>query len=252
VLIHVELVLEFVNSVGTLLQRALHFVDLVSESFPICIVRSAELLRLGRLLVRSSFLLFKLSQFVFHFFLPVQFFLQADTVELLHPELFLLEVLKGRRQLAQILADRLVLKVGIIQFFPVLVQVVGHRLVTLVDVEFSANPVVLLVQEVNLVLQLLRHLLVRFLLVLHVQSLQVLPTLVELAKPQNFCVSCFNLPLVLFYTCLKFVVALDEFVVSDAHFLRTFVSPSQLGRPLMLVGRAGSELSGAYARWTFI
>ena len=73
----------------------------------------------------------------------------------------------------------MILKVSFVKLFTVLVKMVGYRFITLVDIEFSTDTMVLFVKEINLISELLSNLFVSFLLILHVELFKVLSTLIE-------------------------------------------------------------------------
>jgi hypothetical protein len=75
----------------------------------------------------------------------------------------------------------LILKVSFVKLFTVLVKMVGYRFITLIDIEFSTDTVVLFVKEINLISELLCNLFVSFLLILHVELFKVLSTLIEVS-----------------------------------------------------------------------
>ena len=80
----------------------------------------------------------------------------------------------------------------LINFFSQKVHLVDSCTVTVVEVKRNLNPMVLLVQEVNLILQLLEVPLIGLLLILLSQLVDVLTTLVELAEAEDFIVSGLN------------------------------------------------------------
>lgn len=75
----------------------------------------------------------------------------------------------------------MILKVSFVKLFTVLVKMVGYRFITLIDIEFSTDTMVLFVKEINLISELLCNLFVSFLLILHVELFKVLSTLIEVS-----------------------------------------------------------------------
>lgn len=114
---------------------------------------------------------------------------------------------------------------------------VDNSAITVVHIEQDLNAMVLLVEEVDLVLQLLHVALVHLLLVLHVDLVDVLSALVEGAKSQNFVVSDLDCTVERFDGVFKSHVLLDELIVLLTVLVRQLVGFSELGGPLLVLGR---------------
>jgi len=172
----------------------------------------------------------------FNFFLLHHLRFLAVAIELLLLELDLLVVFKCCCELTQVLTKSLVFKGKLIDFNPILFNVVRHCLVSSVKVKLSLDAVILLVEEVNLVLQFRHNFLVRLLMIFQIKFFQVLAALVEPAQTQDFVVSGFDFVFGLLEFLFKLQVVLDETLVFLAHFVSSLVRTSQLLRPLFVTG----------------
>ena len=112
---------------------------------------------------------------------------------------------------------------------------VDDSLVTHVQVQEGLDPVVLLVKEVDLVLQLLHVALISLLLVLLGKLVHVLTTLVELAEAKDLGVADLDSAIQVAKFLLEGQMLLDEVLVFVAELVGALVSPSKLLRPLLIL-----------------
>ena len=154
-----------------IVEGILQLLDLVRESSLVSVILSS--LDFGTLSFHLDLLVLPLdlSKLLLEIFLLLSILLSSKTIQLFGSEFSLLEILKSSSQLTQIFSESLILKVSLVKLLTVLVEVVSHRFVTLVDIQFCSHAVVLLVEEVYLISQLLSDLLIGVLLVLHVKFL---------------------------------------------------------------------------------
>lgn len=169
--IKAEVVLQLLNFVVAIVEGVLQLLDLVSEGSLISVVLSSLDFSTLSLHLNLLILPLELSKFFLEFFLLLSILLSSKTIQLFGSEFSFLEILKRSSQLTQVFPKSLILKVSLVKLLTVLVEVVGHRFITFVDIQFCAHAVVLLVEEVNLISQLLGDLLIGVLLVLHVKLL---------------------------------------------------------------------------------
>jgi len=126
--------------------------------------------------------------------------------------------------------------------------VVSHRFVTLVDIQFCSHAVVLLVEEVDLISQLLSDLLIGVLLVLHVKFLQVLSTLVEVTKSEDFVIASLNLAFLAFDSRFSLYLVSNNIIVLLSEFCAPLVRQTEFSSPLVVVSSSSTESSSDWRR----
>lgn len=187
---------------------ALKFLDSLGKCRLVRIVSSAQLLAFLPLFLGLFFFLLAFLEALLDLLgLCLQGLLPVFIKLLLAP-FHLLVVLDCRCKFTHVLPEGLIFKCKFVNFVAVLVDLVGHGLVAGEEVQLGLDPVVFLVQEVDLVLELDHHFLVCFLMIFEIELVQVLPALVELAESYNLVVARFDLCLDLFKLLFELQVRL--------------------------------------------
>jgi len=161
--------------------------------------------------------------------------LNPEPVLLLPPELDLLKVFQSRRQVAQLSPHHAVFMGQLFDLFLQKVHVIHDSPVSIVHVKQRLNAVILFIEEVDLVLQLLHVPLVDFVLVLHVNLVDILTALVELAQAQNFVVSDLEGSSHGFHLFFEPEVLLNQLLILVSKFIGSLVGPTQLIRPFLVL-----------------
>ena len=89
--------------------------------------------------------------------------------ELLFAPLVLLIVFNCSCELPHVLSESLIFECKVINFAAILIDLVSHRLISREEVQLRLNPMVLLIQEINLVLKLSYDFFICVLMVLEVE-----------------------------------------------------------------------------------
>lgn len=129
----------------------------------------------------------------------------------------------------------------IVYVFSVPFDVIHNCLVTKEKIELCLEPVVFFVDEVNLGIKFLDDLLIVLLEILHCQFFVVLSPLIQLAQPQDFCVTHFNTFLQLLNSRFKLVVCFFEILTAFSYLLGSFICPPQLLSPFLITNSGSSH-----------
>ena len=196
------------------------------------------------LLMGLDLLDFQLLQTQIDLTLLVGFALDPEPVLLLAAELDLLEVLQRSCKSAKVSHQLAILVRQLFDLLPKLVHLVNGGSVAHRDVEAGLDPVVLLVDEVHLVLQLLHVAFVDLVLVLHIDLVNVLSALIQFVQAQNFVVSDLDRTALAFELLLEGEVLLDQVFVLVAQLIGSFIGTAKLTCPLLVLDGHATGLVG--------
>lgn len=166
-------------------QLSFHVLQTVHHSLLVGIERGAETLGSISLLLRLDSFGFELAQFLIDCLLLNSLTRDSKLVLLLSLEFNLLEVLEGVGEIFVVRAKLSALLSELIDLRLEKVHVIDHGSIAHMHVKQCLDPVVLLVEEVDLILKLLIVALVRLLLVLLGKLVHILSTLVKLTQAKD-------------------------------------------------------------------